>query len=167
MLHKTQAYQNSNLFSCPCVTVWDSSGTATRRDGRRQWPLTAAAVLSSSPVGGGAIEEGGAKTTIGGGGEGEWAQKWGRNDDNDEYDAYDVGRSIRSNACIVAGGLIHLWGASWDCAMYRNTSPDTSNVNIIYKIRLVVVKSPRRPLHESTSARWYSGLHFAITSTFP
>jgi len=27
------------------------------------------------------VEEGGAKTTIGGGEEGEWAQKWGYNDD--------------------------------------------------------------------------------------
>jgi hypothetical protein len=43
----TQAYQNSNLFSCLCITVWDSSGTATRRDRRRRWPLTAAAVFVS------------------------------------------------------------------------------------------------------------------------
>jgi hypothetical protein len=70
------------------------------------------------------------KTTIGGGGEGGWVQKWGRIDDDNKYDAYDMGRSIRSNACIVAGGLINLWGVSWDFVMYRNTSPDTSNVNI-------------------------------------
>jgi hypothetical protein len=42
-------------------------------------------------------------------GEGEWAQKWGRNDGDNEYDAYDGGRSIRPNTCIVAGGPIHLW----------------------------------------------------------
>ena len=67
----------------------------------------------------------------GGGREGELPQKWGRNDNDNEYDAYDVDQSIRSNACIVAGGLIHLWGALWDYPMYRNTSPDTSNVDII------------------------------------
>jgi hypothetical protein len=43
---------------------------------------------------------------LGGGGEGERVQKWGRNDNNNEYDAYDVGRSIWSNACIIAGGLV-------------------------------------------------------------
>jgi hypothetical protein len=105
--------------------------------------------------------------TIGGVGEGEWMQKWGCNNNNDEYEAYDVGRSIRSNTCIVPRGLIHLRGASWDYAMYCNTSPDTSNVNIISNSRLVMVKSARQPLNESTSARWYSGLYFAITSTFP
>ncbi len=69
---------------------------------------------SSSQEGGGAVKEGGAKTTIGGGGEGEWVQKWDCNDDDDEYDAGNVGRSIQSNACNVAGRLIHLWGALWD-----------------------------------------------------
>ncbi len=101
------------------------------------------------------------------GGEEEWAQKWGCNNDDNEYDADNVGWSIRSNACIITGGLIHLWGALWDYTMYRDTSPDTLYVNIISKSRLVIVESARRPLHESTSARWYSGLHFAITSTFP
>ncbi len=105
--------------------------------------------------------------SAGGGGAGEWVEKWGCNDNKDGYDAYNVGRSIRSNACIVAGGLIHLWGAPWDYAMYRDTSPDTSNVNIISKSHLIMVKSARQLLHESTSARCYCGLHFAITSTSP
>ncbi len=37
----------------------------------------------------GADEEGGVKATIGGG-EGEWAQKWGCNDDSGEYGADKV-----------------------------------------------------------------------------
>jgi hypothetical protein len=47
----TQAYQNLNLFSCPCVTVWDSSGTATCHDRRQRWPLTAAAIFVSGGKG--------------------------------------------------------------------------------------------------------------------
>jgi hypothetical protein len=39
---------------------------------------------ASSPEGGDAIEEGGVKTTIGGGREGEWVQKRGRNNDDNQ-----------------------------------------------------------------------------------
>jgi hypothetical protein len=52
------------------------------------WPTMMAvgapshALLPASLEGGGAVKEGGAKTTIGGGGEGEWAKKWGCNDDD-------------------------------------------------------------------------------------
>ena len=47
-------------------------------------------------------------------------------DDDGEYDADDVSWSIRSNACFVAGGLIHLWGASWDYAMYHHRDDDAA-----------------------------------------
>ncbi len=66
------------------------------------WPF-------SSAERGGAIEEGGAKTMIGGGGgEGEWVQKWGRNNNDDKYDAYNVGRSIQANACIIKSSTMSL-----------------------------------------------------------
>ena len=54
------------------------------------------ALSPKSPEGGGAEEEGGPKTTIGRGREGEWAPKWGHNDDNDEYDADDATSAARS-----------------------------------------------------------------------
>jgi hypothetical protein len=63
----TQAYQILNLFSCPRVTVWDSSRTATCCNRRRQWPLTTAAIIVSGGRG-----EGGAKTMIGRGGRENW-----------------------------------------------------------------------------------------------
>ncbi|KAL3773128.1 hypothetical protein ACHAW5_008001 [Stephanodiscus triporus] len=44
-------------------------------------------------------------------------------DDDDD----DVSWSIRSNACFVAGGLIHLWGASWDYVMYHDAPPDSTS----------------------------------------
>ena len=115
------------------------------------WPTTTTAATGAPPRalspaspeegGGCAVEEDYAKTTVigGGGGGGGWTQKLGRDgggddDDDGEYDADDVSWSIRSNACFVAGGLIHLWGASWDYAMYHHrdvsaATPDDSVVS--------------------------------------
>jgi hypothetical protein len=55
--------------------------------------------LPMSSEGGGAVKEGAVKMTIDGG-EGKWAQKWDRNDnnDNDEYAADDV--AARANLKI-------------------------------------------------------------------
>ncbi len=58
----------------------------------RLWPtMMTAGAPSNSPsrVGRGANKEGGMKATIGGG-EGEWAQKWGCNDDDNKYSANKV-----------------------------------------------------------------------------
>ncbi len=77
---------------------------AATEDGDGHSPLRP----SLSPEGGGTVKEGGTKTMKGEGGEGEKQQKWGRNDDDNHYEAYNVDQSIRSNACIIARGLIHL-----------------------------------------------------------
>ena len=52
--------------------------------------------LAHVPGGRGADKEGGANTTISLGGEGEWAQKWGCNDDYDEYGADKVASAVRT-----------------------------------------------------------------------
>ena len=69
----------------------------------RSWPTTMAAggpsnlqrPLAHVPRGSGASEEGGAKTTIGGGEE-EWAQKWGCNNNDNEYGANKVASAART-----------------------------------------------------------------------
>ena len=63
----------------------------------RSWPTMMAAgdpsnlqrPLAHVPGGRGASKEGGAKTAISGG-EGEWAQKWGCNNDDNKYGADKV-----------------------------------------------------------------------------
>ena len=123
------------IRTCPPVRVslrgtYQGLPHAATEEGDGHSPLRP----SSSPEGGGAIEEGGAKTMIGGGGGGVA-----------QYGAATT---------IVAGGAHPPLGGRRG-HVPRHTFSRYIKCYVISKCRPVMIKSARRSLHESTSARWH------------